>query len=108
MNRMNPRARSNLPSDANGKSDSLPHSPTRHAMRLVRELGAKVVRAVHEAEQRGADGTPNSGVDAPATPGGESPRRGGNPGQARAPLDAVSYVGGYRRARGSETAYANA
>jgi hypothetical protein len=33
-------------------------------MRLVGELGAKVVRAVHEAEQRGTDGTPSTGAAA--------------------------------------------
>lgn len=61
VNRMNPRARSNLPSDAKGKTDGLPRSPTCHAMWLVGELGAKVVRAVHEAEQHNTDGAPHAG-----------------------------------------------
>lgn len=62
MGRMDARARRDLPGDARGKMSSLPRSPNRQAIRLVGELGAKVVRAVHEAERRDAYGTVGPGV----------------------------------------------
>jgi hypothetical protein len=63
MSRMDARARRGLPGDAQGKAGSLPRSPNRHAMRLVGELGAKVVRAVHETERRDTGGAAGPGTD---------------------------------------------
>lgn len=65
MSRMDPRARRGLPGDAQGRASGLPYSRNRRAMRLVGELGAKVVRAVHEAERRDADGA--TGAAGPET-----------------------------------------